>query len=141
MCFEQKTVTQPSVVIWAAMHVRENDTSQFAILSFFKYLQFGQLKFDDCSLLKESYIAIQLQTTAPLMLPQHLGVGRRVGISSQPCYPVCCCTVTTTAPPRSVEWYLQVLRVCSRQSFLQIRSISHNFQGIPRGFGVLICGP
>ena len=108
MCFEQKTVTQPSVVIWAAMHVRENDTSQFAILSFFKYLQFGQLKFDDSSLLKESYIAIQLQTTAPLMLPQHLGFGRRVGISSQPCCRVCCCTVITTVRLRSVEWYLQV---------------------------------
>lgn len=50
-------------------------------------LRFGQLKIW-CLLSPERIMYQQLQTTARLMLPQHLGFGGRVGISSQRCCPV-----------------------------------------------------
>lgn len=123
------------------MSVRENDRLQFAILQFFKYVAIRSVENLVFVISWKNHVSTAPDNSTFDVAPA-LGLRWQGGDLKPAVLPgVACCTVITAARPRSVEWYLQVLRKWARHcfAFYKFEAFPTSFQGI-LGFAVLIGG-
>lgn len=118
------------------MSVRENDRLQFAILQFFKYVAIRSVENLVFVISWKNHVSTAPDNSTFDVAPA-LGLRWQGGDLKPAVLPgVACCTVITAARPRSVEWYLQVLRKWARHASLSTNS--KHFQQVSKVFWDLL---